>query len=63
MITKTSKFNYDDTKLELNKILDDMRMNNLSIEELVIQYKRANELIKLMNKYLKTSQNLIKEIK
>ncbi len=63
MITKTPKFNYDETKLELDKILNDIRMNNLTIEELIIQYKRANELIKLMNKYLKTAQNLIKEIK
>lgn len=63
MTISKDKFNYEQSKIEIEDILQSIRDNDLNIDEMIIKYKRADELIKKMNTYLKTVKNSIKEIK
>ena len=62
-MTKTKPQNYLEMKSELDDVLVQLQDENIGIDKSLALYERGLELIKLLEEYLKTSENKISEIK
>lgn len=59
---KQTKINFQAKQEELEQILGDLQSGNLSIDQSITEYQKANEIIDLLEEYLKTSQNQITKV-
>lgn len=62
-MTKSKPQNYLEMKSELDDVLVQLQDENIGIDKSLALYERGLELIKLLEEYLKTSENKISEIK
>ncbi len=62
-MTKSKPQNYLEMKSELDDLLVQLQDENIGIDKSLALYERGLELIKLLEEYLKTSENKISEIK
>lgn len=64
-MTKT-KISYDDSFEELQKIMQDLQEDEISVDELSAKVKRAAELLKMCNQILRDTEknvgDLIKDL-
>lgn len=61
-MTKSKPQNYLEMKSELDDVLVQLQDENIGIDKSLALYERGLELIKLLEEYLKTSENKISEI-
>ena len=58
----TKKTNYQSLTAELEEIINWFESDDVNLDEAVIKYEKAQELIKQIEDYLKTTENQIKKI-
>lgn len=56
-------FDYRAERKKLEEIVDSMQSGNLTINESLEKYNEAEEIVKRLEKYLKTAENKIIKIK
>jgi len=56
-----AKLTYDKAFAELNQILDDIQSEDVSIDQIAIKSKRANELLKYCRDKLRTIESQVAE--
>lgn len=56
-----AKITYDKAFAELNKILDDIQSEDVSIDQIAVKSKRANELLKFCRDKLRTIESQVAE--
>ncbi len=56
-----AKITYDKAYAELNQILDDIQSEDVSIDQIAIKSKRANELLKFCREKLRTIESQVAE--
>ena len=54
-----AKITYDKAFAELNQILDDIQSEDVSIDQIAIKSKRANELLKFCRDKLRTIEDQV----
>jgi len=54
---------YRDLKAELDAIMLELQREDLDVDEALKHYKRGQELIKQLEKYLKTAENTLTELR
>lgn len=60
---KKSQPTYAELKNELDQVLVALQDENIDVDEAIRLHKRGLELIAALEKYLKTAENSIKELK
>ena len=60
---KESKQTYQGMKAELDSIMVQLQNEELDVDNAVVLYRRGLELVQQLEKYLKTSENTIRELK
>ncbi len=58
----TKKTDYQALTAELEEIINWFESDEVNLDEAVIKYEKAQELIKQIEAYLKTTENRIKKI-
>lgn len=58
-----SKPSYESLKDELDEVLLSLQQENLDVDEAMKYYERGLELVEALEKYLKTAENKIIELK
>jgi len=56
-----AKITYDKAFAELNQILDDIQSEDVSIDQIAVKSKRANELLKFCREKLRTIETQVAE--
>jgi len=56
-----AKITYDKAFAELNQILDDIQSEDVSIDQIAVKSKRANELLKFCRDKLRTIESQVAE--
>lgn len=56
-----AKITYDKAYAELNQILDDIQSEDVSIDQIAVKSKRANELLKFCRDKLRTIESQVAE--
>ena len=59
----TKDFDYKSQQQKLENIIESMQSGNLTIDESLREYKEAEQIIKTLEKYLKSAENEITKIK
>lgn len=62
-MAKTPPIDYQKLQTELEAILAELETGELDVDKAVKQYQRGQEIVKLLETYLKTAENTIKKVK
>lgn len=62
MVKKINEISYTDAMAEIEKILAEMRSENIEVDTLAAKVARASELIELCKKRLHTAENEVKKL-
>ena len=60
---KESEQTYQAMKAELDSIMEQLQNEELDVDNALVLYRRGLELVQQLEKYLKTSENTIRELK
>lgn len=55
--------NYQELKTELDDVMSKLQQEDLDVDEAVKLYQRGLELVQQLEKYLKTAENSVKQLK
>jgi len=58
-----SEVNYQVLSQELESIVTELQRDDLDIDDALKQYKRGQEIVALLESYLKTAENTVTELK
>jgi exodeoxyribonuclease VII small subunit len=61
--SKPDNIDYKDLKLELDNLLSELQRDDLDIDEALKVYARGQEIIKVLEDYLKNAENSVTELK
>jgi len=62
-MTKEPQPTYQELKTELDKLLDELQSDDISVEDAMKHYERGMELIKELEKHLSNAENKITKLK
>lgn len=54
---------YESLKAELDSIMNELQREDLDVDKALEHYRRGLELVSSLEKYLKTAENKVKELK
>lgn len=60
---KNTELSYAELKLELDKLLDALQQDDISVDDALKNYERGMELVKQLESTLKDAENKITKIK
>jgi exodeoxyribonuclease VII small subunit len=58
-----AKPNYEQLRAELDSIVAELQRDDLDVDKALEYYRRGLELVKQLEKYLKTAENKVRDIK
>ncbi|HVV25858.1 MAG TPA: exodeoxyribonuclease VII small subunit [Candidatus Saccharimonadales bacterium] len=61
--TTSYEASYEALREELDAILDELQREDLPVDTALAHYKRGLELVQQLEKYLKTAENTVTELK
>ena len=61
-MAKSSEPNYQELNAQLEAILSQLENGQLDVDEAIKQYEKGMEIVKELEKYLKTAENKVKKV-
>ena len=58
----TKELDYKTLNVQLESILDELENGQLDVDEAIKQYQKGMEIVKELEKYLKTAENKVKKV-
>lgn len=62
-MTNKSNFDYTSEKDKLNKLVEEIKSGEISIDQMINKYNDAKKIVDDLKKYLETARNNIKKLK
>ena len=62
-MTQVKKIDYPALQVELDAILSDLQQDDSDVDAALKQYARGLEIIKQLEAYLHTAENIVRELK
>ncbi len=60
---KDQKIDFKTLNNELDQILDDLERPEIDVDKMIAKYARGVEIVTILSRYLKESENKIKKVK